>query len=63
MSVKSKLSEQSEVSAKKLRKHIDLKINKPLNEEELEKGRQKIIDIYQAARFHQCRRPVSSRDR
>ena len=30
------------VSAKKLRKHIDLKINKPLNEEELEKGRQKI---------------------
>jgi len=39
------------VSAKKLRKHIDLKINKPLNEEELEKGRQKIIDIYQARGF------------
>ena len=31
------------ISAKKLRKHIDLKINKPLNEEELEKGRQKIL--------------------
>jgi outer membrane protein insertion porin family len=39
------------VSAKKLRKNIDLKINKPLNEEELEKGRQKIIDIYQAKGF------------
>ena len=39
------------VSARKLRKHIDLKINKPLNEEELEKGRQKIIDIYQAKGF------------
>ena len=39
------------VSAKRLRKNIDLKINKPLNEEELEKGRQKIIDIYQAKGF------------
>lgn len=39
------------VSAKKLRKNIDLKVNKPLNEEELEKGRQKIIDIYQARGF------------
>ena len=41
----------SQISAKKLRKNIDLKINKPLNEEELEKGRQKIIDIYQAKGF------------
>ena len=39
------------VSAKKLRKNIDIKINGPLNEEELEKGRQKIIDIYQAKGF------------
>lgn len=39
------------ISAKKLRKNIDLKINKPLNEEELEKGRQKIIDLYQAKGF------------
>ena len=36
---------------KKLRKEIDLKINGPLNEEELEKGRQKIIDTYQAKGF------------
>jgi outer membrane protein insertion porin family len=39
------------ISAKKLRKSIDLKINGPLNEEELEKGRQKIIDSYQAKGF------------
>jgi outer membrane protein insertion porin family len=39
------------ISAKKLRKNIDLKINGPLNEEELEKGRQKIIDTYQAKGF------------
>jgi len=39
------------ISAKKLRKNIDLKINGSLNEEELEKGRQKIIDAYQAKGF------------
>ena len=39
------------ISAKKLRKNIDLKINGPLSEEELEKGRQKIIDTYQAKGF------------
>ena len=39
------------ISAKKLRKNIDLKINGSLNEEELEKGRQKIIDTYQAKGF------------
>jgi outer membrane protein insertion porin family len=39
------------ISAKKLRKSIELKINGPLNEEELEKGRQKIIDSYQAKGF------------
>jgi outer membrane protein insertion porin family len=39
------------IGAKKLRKNIDLKINGPLSEEELEKGRQKIIDTYQAKGF------------
>ncbi len=39
------------ISAKKLRKNIDLKINGPLNEEELEKGRQKIVDTYQGKGF------------
>jgi outer membrane protein insertion porin family len=39
------------ISPKKLRKNIDLKINGALNEEELEKGRQKIIDSYQAKGF------------
>lgn len=39
------------ISAKKLRKNIDLKVNKPLNEDELEKGRQKIIEIYQGKGF------------
>ena len=39
------------ISAKKLRKNIALKINAPLSEEELEKGRQKIIDAYQAKGF------------
>ena len=39
------------ISAKSLRKRIDLKINAPLSEEELEKGRQKIIDAYQAKGF------------
>jgi outer membrane protein insertion porin family len=39
------------VSAKKLRKNIDLKINGPLSEEELEKARQKIIEIYQGRGF------------
>ena len=40
-----------QISVKRLRKNIDLKMNKPLNEEELEKGRQKIIDIYQGKGF------------
>lgn len=45
------ISGAERISAKKLRKNIDLKINGPLNEEELEKGRQKIIDAYQAKGF------------
>ncbi|MEY2564744.1 MAG: outer membrane protein insertion porin family [Verrucomicrobiota bacterium] len=39
------------INAKKIRKSIDLKINGPLSEEELEKGRQKIIEMYQAKGF------------
>ena len=39
------------ISPKNLRKRIDLKINGPLSEEELEKGRQKIIEAYQAKGF------------
>src|SRR5262249_5715546 len=40
-----------QISVKRLRKNIDLKTSKPLDEEELEKGRQKIIDIYQGKGF------------
>jgi len=39
------------ISAKSLRKRIKLKINGPLSEEELEKGRQEIIDTYQGKGF------------
>src|SRR4051794_25658871 len=39
------------VSAKKLRKEIAIKLNAPVNEDDLQKGRQKIIDIYQAKGF------------
>jgi outer membrane protein insertion porin family len=39
------------ISAKKLRKSIGLKINGPLGEEELEKGREKIIETYQSKGF------------
>ncbi len=40
------------ISAKALRKKIDLKINGPLNEEQLEKGRQSIIDSYKARGYN-----------
>ena len=39
------------ISAKKLRKDINLKINGPLSEEELQKARDKIIQSYQAKGF------------
>ena len=39
------------ISAKSLRKKIDLKISGPLSEEELEKAREKIIESYQAKGF------------
>jgi outer membrane protein insertion porin family len=41
-----------QVSAKRLRKEISLKINSPVNEELLEKGRQSIIDTYKARGFN-----------
>ncbi len=41
----------TKISPKRLRKGIALKINGPLSEEELEKGRQNIIDSYQAKGF------------
>lgn len=39
------------ISAKRLRKEIALKINAPIKEEDLEKGRQKIIETYQGRGF------------
>src|SRR5436190_19662028 len=40
------------VNAKRLRKEITLKINSPVNEEQLEKGRQNIIDTYKGRGFN-----------
>jgi len=39
------------VSAKKLRKEIAVKLNAPANEDDLQKARQKIIEIYQSKGF------------
>ncbi|MEY2555984.1 MAG: outer membrane protein insertion porin family, partial [Verrucomicrobiota bacterium] len=39
------------VSAKKLRKEIGVKLNAPVNEDDLQKARQKIIDRYQSKGF------------
>jgi outer membrane protein insertion porin family len=39
------------ISARRLRKDVSIKINSPVNEEELEKGRQKIIETYQGRGF------------
>ena len=39
------------IKPKKLRKDIGVKLNTPLKEEDLEKGREKIIEIYQARGF------------
>ena len=40
------------VSAKRLRKELEIKINQPANEEALEKGRQKMIDVYRAKGYN-----------
>jgi outer membrane protein insertion porin family len=39
------------IKAKRLRKEIQLKLNKPINEQQLEEARQKIIEVYQAHGF------------
>src|SRR5216110_3502326 len=39
------------IKAKKLRKEIKLRLNQPINEQQLEEARQKIIEIYQAHGF------------
>src|SRR5882762_6615100 len=39
------------VSAKKLRKEVAVKLNAPVNEDELQKARQKIVDSYQSKGF------------
>src|SRR5712675_1632816 len=40
------------VSAKRLRKEMGIKINSPVNEEQLEQGRQKIIDTYKGRGYN-----------
>src|ERR1043166_3858117 len=40
------------VPAKRLRKEIKLNLNQPVNEEELEKARQKIVDVYRGRGFN-----------
>jgi len=40
------------ISPKKLRKNLGVKLNTPLREEDLEKGREKIIETYQAHGFN-----------
>jgi outer membrane protein insertion porin family len=39
------------INAKRLRKEIKLKLNQPINEQQLEEARQKIIEVYQAHGF------------
>src|SRR5438034_3741665 len=39
------------IKAKKLRKEIKLRLNQPINEQQLEEARQKIIEVYQAHGF------------
>ncbi|MFL6514301.1 MAG: outer membrane protein assembly factor BamA [Chthoniobacterales bacterium] len=40
------------VGAKRLRKELEIKMNQPANEEALEKGRQKMIDVYRSKGFN-----------
>lgn len=40
------------IKAKRLRKEIEVKINQPVNEETLEKSRQKIINVYKGRGFN-----------
>ncbi len=41
-----------QVKAKRLRKEIKLKLNQPVNEQELEEARQKIIEVYQGRGYN-----------
>ena len=41
------------VSAKRLRKELEIRINQPANEETIEKGRQKMIDFYRSKGFNE----------
>jgi outer membrane protein insertion porin family len=41
-----------QVKAKRLRKEIKVKLNQPVNEEQLEQARQKIIEVYQGRGFN-----------
>src|SRR6266513_6018422 len=47
------------VNAKRLRKEIEIKINQPVDEEALERSRQKLIDVYKGRGFNDV--PVPSR--
>ena len=49
------------IKPKKLRKDLGVKLNTPLREEDLEKGRQKIVGNLSGARFQRCRGDVSRR--
>ena len=39
------------IKAKRLRKEIKLRLNQPVNEQQLEEARQKIIEVYQGRGF------------
>src|ERR1041384_3671971 len=41
-----------QIKAKRLRKAIPIKINDPVNEEQLEKGRQAVVDVYKGRGFN-----------
>ncbi len=41
------------IAAKRVRKDLGIKINAPVNEEDLEKGRQKILETYKARGFNE----------
>src|SRR5438477_4860415 len=45
------ISGAERVGAKRLRKEIKLKLNQPVNEQQLEEARQKIIEVYQGRGF------------
>jgi len=46
------ISGAERVGAKRLRKEIKLKLNQPVNEQQLEEARQKIIEVYQGRGFN-----------